>query len=121
MPLSNMSRHDDIDDIHGTLLVTYKESLEEYSINNPWASKDILLDVKRDDVFNVNGLGRLKVIQVEHYPSVHQFLNMIEVVVTAKWVGDAWNPVTTALVNSTLAEVNRQIAIDAERKLWEEA
>jgi hypothetical protein len=112
---------EEIDDVQGALLVTYKETLDEFSVKNPWLAKDILLAIKRDDILNIRGLGRLKVMQVEHYPSVHQFINMVEVVVTAKWISDWWNPTTTTLINNTLAEINKQMQVDMERKLWEEA
>ncbi len=108
------------------VLVDENGEVETYQFKDIYSNGNILVGLRQGDIFNIKGLGRLKVLQVkEHEVEGADYLETIELVLTCRKVSEWWDTTTTALVVSTMNAVDRekrlQAIIDEDyRKAWGE-
>lgn len=108
------------------VMVDENGEVETYQIKEGQANASTLMGLRQGDIFNIKGLGRLKILQTkEHEVEDPDFLETVELVLTCRKVSEWWDTTTTAMVVSAMNAVDREKrwqAIIAQdfRKTWGE-
>ncbi|RPK20130.1 hypothetical protein [Paenibacillus xylanexedens] len=108
------------------VMVDDNGEVETYQIKEGHASTSTLMGLRQGDVFNIKGLGRLKILQTkEHEVEDPDFLETVELVLTCRKVSEWWDTTTTAMVVSTMNAIDREkrwqaIIADDFKKTWGE-
>ncbi|WP_336784091.1 hypothetical protein [Paenibacillus illinoisensis] len=108
------------------VMVDENGEVETYQIKEGHANASNLMGLRQGDVFNIKGLGRLKILQTkEHEVEDPDFLETVELVLTCRKVSEWWDTTTTAMVVSTMNAIDREkrwqaIIANDFKKTWGE-